>query len=476
MSARASSGIKGLDVVIEDGFPRNSLILLAGNPGTGKTIFSAQFLIEGAKSGERGVYVSFAEDKNQYIKNVSRHLNYDLKKLIEKDKIKIFDFSTLRPVGLSACLDKILKEVESLGAKRLVIDPFSAMVYGFKEPIDSRVVMHTVLGKIVRKMDCTTLVTVEVPLGEDHVGMGMEEFVADGVILLRFSKLNGRLLRELEIVKLRGTELMEKQMLYTLHGGFKVVNPFKPKPIDKPRRFQPIPDSKECFSTGSKELDEMLDGGYPKGGGILLDVAERVSTLGYTLIVMPIGLNFCVQGRSVMVVPPFGVDDELVKNLTLSYGLTEDEINRLLRVCDVPTPLRDQSKPYTVTFEGEDLQKDYEKWMKVYNELQYETKQPILSITGLDKIVGLYGIDVAGKMFSIDATRIRQDNTIVFVIAKPGYEELVKKLSAQAEVHLKLTRKYGVLLLYGVKPRTQLYALEMDVSKGYPMPKLTPII
>ena len=59
---RVPTGINSLDALIEGGFPRGSLILLAGNPGTGKTIFSMQFLFKGAEDyGESGIYVSFAE-------------------------------------------------------------------------------------------------------------------------------------------------------------------------------------------------------------------------------------------------------------------------------------------------------------------------------------------------------------------------------------------------------------------------------
>ncbi|MBS7650902.1 MAG: ATPase domain-containing protein [Candidatus Bathyarchaeia archaeon] len=70
MSECISSGDEGLDEVTGGGFPRGSLILLAGNPGTGKTVFSTQFLVKGAESDEPGVYVSFAEDKSLLVKNI----------------------------------------------------------------------------------------------------------------------------------------------------------------------------------------------------------------------------------------------------------------------------------------------------------------------------------------------------------------------------------------------------------------------
>lgn len=76
---RISSGVKALDEATR-GFIRGSSILLAGAPGTGKTVFSTQFLVEGARSGEPGVYVSFMEPKAVFLENLSSHLGVDLGK------------------------------------------------------------------------------------------------------------------------------------------------------------------------------------------------------------------------------------------------------------------------------------------------------------------------------------------------------------------------------------------------------------
>lgn len=272
--SRVPTGIEGLDPLIEGGFPRNSLILLAGNPGTGKTVFGIQFLCKGAEDyGENGVYVSFAEGEEVLVHNVCKHLGWDLSKFAEAlEKVKILDLTTVREEGISTVLNLILDEVRSLKAKRLVIDSFTAMVQAFKEKIDARIILHTVLGKIVRQLGCTTILIVEVPTGRGEVGISVEEFVADGVLMLRkgFSpKMDGRLVREIEISKMWGTELRQPLYFFTLKGGFKVFQPFQPKPIEKKRRFQPTPDSKTRFSTRSRDLDGVFDGGYLQFSGII---------------------------------------------------------------------------------------------------------------------------------------------------------------------------------------------------------------
>jgi len=184
--SRVPTGINGLDSLIEGGFPRGSLVLLAGNPGTGKTVFSMQFLYRGAENcGENGIYVSFAESEATIINNLSKLFECDLRKRKLCGKVKILDLATVTEKGLTTILEMILEEVAALKAKRLVIDSFSAMAQTFKEPIEARSILHNILGKLVRHLGCTTILIVEVPIGIEKIGVSIEEFVADGVIVLK---------------------------------------------------------------------------------------------------------------------------------------------------------------------------------------------------------------------------------------------------------------------------------------------------
>ncbi|MEM3507181.1 MAG: ATPase domain-containing protein [Candidatus Bathyarchaeia archaeon] len=264
MVERIKTGIDGLDEVIEGGFPKGSLILLAGEPGTGKTVFSTQFLAKGAELGEPGIYASFIEPKETFFNNMSRHLGLDFKIELER-KFKFLDYIAVKEEAITVLLETILNEIKALKAKRLVIDSFSAIVQSFKEPINVRILINIVLGKIVGQMGCTTIMIEEIPIGESRIGLGMEEFVADGLLKLRTGELDGRLFREMEILKLRGTRLSERKFVFTLEKGFKAFPPFKSKPIEKPKRFQPIPDFPGKYSTGSEDFDKML-GGEPLEG------------------------------------------------------------------------------------------------------------------------------------------------------------------------------------------------------------------
>jgi len=192
--------------LIQGGFPRDSLILLAGHPGSGKTAMAGQFLYSGAALGqEKGVYVSFAEGRKPLLDFMSS-LGIDIATQEKLRKIRIMDMVTVKEEGLPTLLQEVLDAVHSLKAQRLVIDSFSAMAQAFSREIEARIMLHTILSKIVRGMDCTTLLTCEIPWGSKRLGMGIEEFIADGIILVSSLVENLAIKRRLLIIKMRGTD------------------------------------------------------------------------------------------------------------------------------------------------------------------------------------------------------------------------------------------------------------------------------
>lgn len=205
VESRVPTGIKGLDDMIEGGFPRGSMILLAGSPGSGKTIASAQYLHHGASElGENGVYVSFVERESVFLRNMAKFgLNFE--KLKNEGKFKFMDMIT--PGSQEFSMDTInfaLREVQSMNARRLVIDSFTALASTFKKEVDARVILH-LLEKLMREMDCTSLLVVEVPTGRTDLGLGFEEFVVDGLILFEAVREQLGLRKRAIISKMRGT-------------------------------------------------------------------------------------------------------------------------------------------------------------------------------------------------------------------------------------------------------------------------------
>lgn len=464
-----------MDLVLNGGFPRGSLILVAGNPGAGKTALSVQFLVSGAGRKEPGVYASLAENRETLLTNFSTHLGVDLRQLEKERQLKVLDLPTMKETGVSEALEEIVRTIGDLKAKRLVIDSFTSMSQALEKPIDARAIIHTALNKIVRMMDCTTMLIAEVPTGLERIGLGLEEFVADGVIFLRRRGMDSRLLRELEIVKMRGIPIKIPRLVFTLSGGFKAFAPQKPELIQQPKRFQALPDPPGRFSTGIPDLDEALGGGYPIGSTVLIEIGEKLSTLEYQLLTIPTRMNFMVQGRLTMVVPMSG-EAHFVAMRNRHYGATEDEVNRLLRVAQVRSLEPRELAAYEVIFNGKEIETDYAKFLKAEREVVQRTGKPYIMITSLDSLTSIYGMDRTEWALTMATTRTQRQGSLMIVVARPGVESLVRRVAAMANVHLRLVREYGVVLLNGVKPMMNLHAVQEDTSKGYAVPRLTPVI
>ncbi len=471
---RIPTGIKGLDPLIEGGFPQGSLVLVAGNPGVGKTIFGAEFLHAGAtKFGQKGVYVSLAEGRENFNENMLR-FGLDFKKLEETGKIRVLDLVTVKEAGMETVMEMIASETHSLGAERLVIDSFSALTCAFDAKINVRILIH-ILSKMIRQAGCTALLITEIPMGNVHIGFGIEEFVADGILILKRVRIEDRLAREIEIVKLRGTKLEENTFFFTLEGGFQVFSPFKPKIIGEKRTFEPIPDSETHFSTGIPGLDKVLHGGgYPRGSIVLLEIGPNLSIPNYHLLIAPTGANFLSQKRGVMVVPTIGIDADYALKVSRAYNFGE-EIYNLLRVIGFSAPTQGQNKPYILIFEARTLKEGYSLWRKARDELREKTRQPVLEIFGIDTLESTFGKENVKSMLALAATNTRHQGNLTIILIKPGMEDVARRTANISEVHLKLMREHGALLLFGQKPRTGLYIMEMNISSGYPLPKLTPI-
>ncbi len=204
LTDRAPTGISGLDEQIEGGFPRGSLILLAGSSGSGKTIASAHFLHHGAKNlNENGIYLSFAERREFFIENM-RKFGFDFETLESQGKFRFLDLLTTREDTVSSTLSMLSREVLELDARRLVIDSFTAMAQAFNRKIDARIILH-MLDKLMSKSGCTTLMLVELSTGTKTIGLGFEEFVADGVILFETMDEREGIRKRAVIRKMRGT-------------------------------------------------------------------------------------------------------------------------------------------------------------------------------------------------------------------------------------------------------------------------------
>ena len=212
---KCSIGIGELDAQTNGGIPIGSTVLVVGSSGSGKTTLCMQYLINGAKAGERGVFFTITEPLFKLTKNLAGFEFYD-KKLVEAGMVNLIDLRIISErLGLdtekysvedaSALLDVLKDIAEELDAKRLVIDSITALCYRLQTREMIRDFIFK-LGTSLAVMNCTTMLTSEVPPREfKYSHYEIEEFISDGIIFLGDEDRDGDLIRTLQIVKMRGT-------------------------------------------------------------------------------------------------------------------------------------------------------------------------------------------------------------------------------------------------------------------------------
>ena len=206
---RVPTGIKGLDDAMAGGFIRDSINLVAGSPGSGKSIFAMQYLVNGAKKyNEPGVYITFEERKDKLLQYMD-NFGWDLKKLVADKKIDILEQS---PVDIKKATAKEIlglkfKIVRELKAKRLVIDSMSAFSLLFQNDFEKRTA-HMQLFEMLRDWGVTALLTAEYDV-EEHKSTHLD-FEVDSIVWLYNMKKADVRTRALEVYKMRGSKHLQK--------------------------------------------------------------------------------------------------------------------------------------------------------------------------------------------------------------------------------------------------------------------------
>ena len=199
---RVTTGIKGLDEMLEGGIPKGRHVALCGGPGSGKTLFSMQYLYYGATHDEPGLYLSLEETPEKLVKNVQAAFSdLDINAVIGSglyvEKPSSFDLQ-----GISVLIENYVKNQK---IERLVIDSSTILRAKFRESYDYRETMYEFLD-FLGMLNITVITTVELPTPERRNNYGLEHFLMDGIINLYHLDKGSERVRALEIIKMRATK------------------------------------------------------------------------------------------------------------------------------------------------------------------------------------------------------------------------------------------------------------------------------
>jgi len=305
------TGISGFDEITRGGLPAGRPTLICGSAGAGKTLFAMEFLVRGATLfNEPGVFISFEESDSELATNVAS-LGFDLNQLIA-DKKLILDYvfierSEIEETGeynLEGLFLRLGHAIDSIGAKRVVLDTLEALFSALPNEAIIRAELRR-LFRWLKEKGVTAVITCE--RGEGTLTRyGLEEYVADCVILLDNRVQNQISTRRLRIIKYRGTSHGTNEYPFFIDDkGFSVL------PITSLGLLHEAPT--EFVSTGVNRLDTMLNGrGFYKSSSIL--VSGTAGTGKSTLAAHFINAA-CMRGERALFFAFEESQDQIIRNM-----------------------------------------------------------------------------------------------------------------------------------------------------------------
>ncbi len=447
-------------------------LLIKGQAGTGKTTLTFEILNNMSKLGSV-LYIStrvspkFLYEKFPWIKNeLPKGCIMDARVTrIPQDTPSNLVFKYINEMDI---IRNLHSRIEESGEELVTI------------AIDSLDALKMNLGLPKENFDLeTTLVSmaskekVNFILVSERSENTMLDYIVDGIVTLTREIVNNRLVRKLYLEKIRGVEIDNPVILYTLKDAR--FTHFESSYIPYPSRFEspPLITSEGKISTGMPSFDKLFGGGLkPEGSIHLLEVGSEVGSY-YFWLIYPLVISLLRQGIPVVYVPSAGEtvkDTEVWVTSFVDKGLYEqfmkfEEISGSIEE-GFSVPKRSLGDAIGIV----------QKIMSDIDEIRDVTGSPIVAlIVSADIIEYVYGVDLASQILNILTIYSKKENVMEFVIVKYGQPEIITRLSHMASTHFMLENLNGIILLRGKIPKTGMYAVTVSTSKGYIDTNLVPI-
>ena len=308
---KCPTGIQGLDEITDGGLPRGRPTLVCGGAGCGKTLLAAEFLVRGAvQFGEPGVFMAFEETEAELKANVAS-LGFDLAGLVRRKKIML-DYVHVEPseihesgeYDLEGLFVRLNHAIDSIGAKRVVLDTIEALFAGLRNEAILRAELRR-LFRWLKDKGVTAVITAE--RGREQLTRhGLEEYVSDCVILLDHRVNEQIATRNLRVVKYRGAMHGTNEFPFLIGDeGISVL------PITSLGLNHKVPS--ERIATGIPRLDAMLGGrGFFRGSSILLTGTPGT---GKTIVAANFAQAACRRGERALFFSFEESPNQIIRNM-----------------------------------------------------------------------------------------------------------------------------------------------------------------
>jgi len=286
------TGIKGFDAITDGGLPRDKTTLVFGSAGSGKTLWSLDFLIKGATEyDEPGVFMSFEETEDELYDDVAS-LNLDLRGPVSRKQILLDCISLERKdiqesdFNLEGILIRLDNAIDSVGAKRVVLDSIESLFAGLKDPGILRLEVKRLFRWLKDKR--VTSIIVGEPGQDAYTRHGLEEYISDCIVFLDNRVQEQIAVRRIRVIKYRGSSHGTNEYPFVIDRTGLSVMPITAAGLDQP-------GTSERVSTGIPSLDKMFRGaGFTKGSTVLV---SGTAGTGKTSLAAAFAVESCRRGE-----------------------------------------------------------------------------------------------------------------------------------------------------------------------------------
>lgn len=452
-----------------------NVLLIQGAPGTGKTTLALGLLnkMRGTRIGPHTVsankvYVSSrvsSSKLHRHFPGVREVLDAMSGKEVAGGGTQLVGDG--RIAGATSIVGRILALKRAKQKGIIVVDSWEGSIANATE--EQRSAMETA---IFQDLEDSKLSAVIVSESQSSPTL---DYLVDGIVTLSLTNLEDRTVRSVVVNKLRGFRLHTQGALFSLDGGKFTLLPRVEFHFDidksvNPKLLSPVRNSDSFYSTGSPDLDALLDGGVRKGSSLLLDVNSTVSPHSVKLLLDIMAANFINQGGTAFIIPYSIFSSQNIAESLKSY-VGDTVLNERVRIAEFNQILRDEK--WRVKLSGR-LQEDLATFNNAWNELGAISPARVLKYD-FDKAVQLYGETLGLPGIAEIGAGIRDAGALsVGVISRPT--SLREELLRAVDYHLKMQTVNGSLLIYGVKPITNVHGVKFGFERGYPRLSLTEIV
>ncbi|MCG7844402.1 MAG: AAA family ATPase, partial [Methanomassiliicoccales archaeon] len=460
--------------------PGGHSLIVRGNAGTGKTTFVLQIAQEFKDS--QGAYYLSTRVSDSALLNQFPWLK---ERLLNKDEMvstprKRSGLGRLKGIGSDemisprkemaisigrtmADLERLYELVEKGGDRVMVIiDSIDALADRYD--LGCREMMIALQRDLVEGQGANLVFVLE---SNDH----MLDYIGDGVVECNRRDHDRRLVREMDLMKLRGCEVQQPLYLYSLKGGhFRCFGANWNKGCGKIKKWAQMEDPPGRLSYGLEDLDNMT-GGLVPGSVVLIELGPGMPLEVSDLLERSLVTNFANAGRGVLWVPLHKESGANVR-ASLQEVISDEVMERSVRVVEPASQLDLGAGRFVMPVEGSKVSEDL-KWKNLTYSLD-RASMPYLSLIGFDSLESIYGGDAMEGL--IDHLAAIKKNGGVFVGITSPTSRSTARLADMATVHLKAERIGGTVVLHGNKPFTEIYALTVEERPKGGCISLTPLV